>query len=136
MFGALRSRFSVTAGIVAVGAWTCFTVAAAAHHSTAPYDLIHGTIIEGQVTRFAWENPHGHIYVDVSGEANAVEHWTIEIDSPGVLMRLGWTKDALKPGNRVTIAGARAKNGSLEMKALTVQFPDGRKLPAVAKQEN
>jgi hypothetical protein len=111
-------------------------VAAVAHHSTAPYDLIHGTIIDGRVTRFAWENPHAHIYVDVTGEQNAVEHWMIEIDSPGVLRRLGWTKDALKPGDGVTIAGSRAKNGSFEMKALTVQFPDGRKLPAVAKQEN
>ncbi len=136
MFGAIRSRFSVAAGIVAVGAWTCFAVAAAPHHSTAPYDLIHGTIIEGSVTRFAWENPHGHIYVDVSGEANAVEHWTIEIDSPGVLRRLGWTKDALKTGDRITITGARAKNGSFEMKALAVDLPDGRKLYTLARQEN
>jgi hypothetical protein len=26
------------------------------HHSTAPYDLIHGTVINGTVTKFAWEN--------------------------------------------------------------------------------
>jgi hypothetical protein len=111
-------------------------VTASAHHSTAPYDLLHGTIIEGRVTRFAWENPHGHIYLDVTGDENAVEPWTVEIESPGVLMRLGWTKGALKPGDRITISGSRAKNGSFNMKALTVQFPDGRRLPAVAKQEN
>jgi hypothetical protein len=136
MFGASCFRFSGAARVVAICAWTYFSAAALAHHSTAPYDLIHGTIIEGRVTRFAWENPHGHIYVDVSGERNAVEHWTIEIDSPGVLRRLGWTKDALKSGDRVRIAGSHAKNGSFNMKALTVKLPDGRKLSALARQEN
>ena len=131
MFRTSRSRFSGAAICV----YACLAATALAHHSTAPYDLIHGTVIEGRVTRFAWENPHGHIYVDVAGAANAVEHWTIEIDSPGVLMRLGWTKESLKPGDRVAIAGSRAKNGSFNMKALTVEIPGGRKLRAVAKQE-
>jgi hypothetical protein len=109
---------------------------ASGHHSTAPYDLIHGTTIEGEVTRFAWENPHAHIFMDVSGESHSPEHWTVEIDAPGVLRRLGWTKDILKAGDKITVAGARAKNGSLNLKALTIQLPDGRKLPAVPKIEN
>lgn len=106
--------------------WTA--VAALAHHSTAPYDLIHGTIIEGIVSAFAWENPHAHIYLDVSGEDNAVEHWTVEIDSPGALRRLGWTEKTIKPGDRLTITGGRAKNGSFNLRGVYIQFPDGRRL--------
>ena len=44
------------------------------HHSTAPYDLVHGTVINGAVTKFDWENPHAHIYLDVTGEENVIEH--------------------------------------------------------------
>jgi Family of unknown function (DUF6152) len=109
---------------------------ALAHHSTAPYDLIHGTTIEGQVTRFAWENPHAHIFMDVRADGGTREHWTVEIDSPGVLRRLGWTKDTLKAGDRVRVSGARAKDGSFNLKALTIQLADGRKLFAVPKVEN
>jgi hypothetical protein len=76
------------------------------HHSTAPYDLVHGTVINGTVTKFDWENPHAHIYLDVTGEEKVIEHWTIELDSPGHLRRLGWTKDTVKPGDRITVTVA------------------------------
>ena len=109
---------------------------AMAHHSTAPYDLIHGTTIVGEVTRFAWENPHAHIFMDVRGASGELQHWTIEIDSPGVLRRLGWTKDTLLASSRVTVSGARAKDGSFNLKASTIQFPDGRKLLAVPRIDN
>lgn len=99
-----------------------------AHHSTAPYDLIHGTIIAGAVTRFDWENPHAHIYLDVTGEENVIEHWRIEIDSPGQLRRLGWNEHTVKAGDRITVTGGRAKNGSFNLRGVSVQLPDGRKL--------
>src|ERR1700751_2162299 len=59
------------------------------HHSIASYDLVHGTILEGLVTAFVWENPHAHIYLDLAAE-NEVERWTIELESPKVLQSLGW----------------------------------------------
>lgn len=96
---------------------------------------MHGVTLQGAVARFAWENPHAHIFLDVI-EDGKVESWTIEIDSPGVLRRLGWTKDTLHPGDRIAVAGARAKDGSFHIKALTIQLPDGRRLMAVPKIEN
>src|SRR5262245_5506124 len=90
-------------------------LATIAHHSTAFYDLIHGTIIAGVVTRFDMLNPHGIIAVDVSGEEGAVEHWSVAVDSPLVLRRLGWSKDTLKPGDKITITGNRAKDGTFHM---------------------
>jgi hypothetical protein len=109
---------------------------ALAHHSTAPYDLVHGTIISGEVTRFEWENPHVHIYVDITGEDAEIEHWTVEMESPSILGRLGWKKDSLKPGDRISVTGGRAKNGSFQIRAVHVVLPDGRKLPALAPVEN
>jgi hypothetical protein len=108
-------------------------VGLAAHHSTAPYDLIHGTVIGGNVTKFAWMNPHSLIYVDVIAEEGAVEHWVVEIESPRMLEPLGWKKDLVKVGERVTIMGSRAKNGKFAMRGVTVELTDGRKLRALAE---
>jgi hypothetical protein len=112
-----------------------FAGLALGHHSTAPYDLVHGTILDGTVTRFRWENPHIHIDLDVTGETG-VEHWTIEVESPNLLRRLGWEKDTLKPGDRILVTGGRAKNGSFNLRAVSVELPDGRKLPALPPPEN
>jgi hypothetical protein len=111
----------------AVGLLLCSLPAAEAHHSTAGYDLIHGTIVSGVVTRFDWENPHAHLFLDVAGDGET-EHWSIEMESLTVLTKIGWTKDTLKSGDRVSVIGSRAKDGSFRMRAGSVQWPDGRKL--------
>ena len=105
-----------------------------AHHSTAGYDLVHGTILAGTVTRFAWENPHAHIYLDVDGEDDT-EHWSIELENLVILRNYGWTKDTLKPGARISVTGGRAKNGSFNLRAVYVEMPDGRRLPALPTPE-
>jgi hypothetical protein len=96
-----------------------------AHHSTAEYDLKHPAAASGVVTRFEWSNPHARIFLDVAGDHGAIEHWIIEIDSPNALRRLGWTKDSLTPGDKVTCSGARAKDGSPRMRCTQVALADG-----------
>jgi hypothetical protein len=106
-----------------------------AHHSTASYDLVHGTILDGEVAGFAWENPHVHILLNVTAD-DVIEHWTIELESPNILNRLGWNKDTLKEGDRILVTGGRAKNGSFNLRAVVVDMPDGRKLQALPPPEN
>jgi len=106
-----------------------------AHHSTATYDLVHGTILDGVVAGFAWENPHAHILLDVTGD-DAVEHWTIELESPNILRHLGWDKDTVKAGDRISVTGGRAKNGTFHLRAVLVQVSDGRKLQVLPPPEN
>jgi hypothetical protein len=106
-----------------------------AHHSTASYDLVHGTILDGVVAGFAWENPHVHISLDLTNE-DTMEHWTIELESPSILLRLGWNKDTLKQGDRILVTGGRARNGSFNLRAAYVQLQDGRKLLALPPPEN
>ena len=118
-------RSGVAIFILAIFCWS-----AQAHHSTAAYDLIHGTIVSGVVTHFEFENPHSHLSLDIAGDYET-EHWIIELESPEVLHTLGWTKDTLKPGDRITVVGSRAKDQSFRMRAGSVQWPDGRKLPAL-----
>jgi hypothetical protein len=108
---------------------------ASAHHSTAPYDLVHGTIIGGVVAKFEWTNPHVEIWLDVAGEQNETEHWSVELESPRILARLGWTKETVKPGDRISITGGRAKDGSFRLRAAYVQLADGRKLAVLPPPE-
>jgi Family of unknown function (DUF6152) len=96
-----------------------------AHHSTAEYDLTHPAEITGMVTRFEWTNPHARIFLDAGGGNGSVEHWVIEVDSPNALRRADWTKDSLKPGDKVTCTGAHAKDGSPHMRSTRVELADG-----------
>ena len=120
----------------AVCAVLLLTLVGSAHHSTAVYDLVHGTIITGEVTRFDWANPHAHIDLDVTGENNEIEHWSVEMESLVILRKYGWTKTTLKPGDTITATGGRAKDGSFRLRAVSVELPDGRKLPALPQPEN
>jgi len=96
-----------------------------AHHSTAEYDLKHPASASGIVTRFEWSNPHARIFLDAAGDGGGVEHWIVEIDSPNALRRLGWSKDSLRPGDRITCSGARAKDGSPRMRCTQVELAGG-----------
>jgi hypothetical protein len=96
-----------------------------AHHSTADYDLKQPASAAGVVTRFEWSNPHAHIYLDVGAPDGTTEHWVIEAASPNSLERVGWSKDSLKPGDKVLCSGARAKDGSPRMRCTRVELADG-----------
>ena len=112
-------------------------VPALGHHSITTYDLVHATTLDGAVAGFTWENPHAHIYLDVfSADKDVAEHWTIELESPNLLRRLGWDKNTLKPGDRIIATGGRARNGSFNLRAVWIQFPDGRKLPGLPPPDN
>lgn len=127
--GRLRiNAATLVAGLIAAA------IPAFGHHSIAQYDLVHGTIIEGIVTKFVWENPHAHVFLDVAAE-NEVESWTIELESPKVLLELGWAKDTLKAGDRISVTGGRAKNGTFHLRAAYIETPDGRKLLALPPPE-
>jgi hypothetical protein len=103
--------------------------AAAAHHSfSAIFDANQPVTLTGTVTRLEWMNPHTWIYLDVKKEDGSVEAWAFELGSPNRLMRYGWNQGSLPTGQTVTIAGSRARDGSLKAAVDTVTLPDGKRL--------
>jgi len=60
----------------------------------------------------------------------------MELENPHILGRYGWTKNTLKPGDTISATGGRAKDGSFNLRAVYVEFPDGRRLPALAQPQN
>lgn len=105
---------------------------ASPHHSTAPFDMTREATVSGVVTKFYWANPHSYIYIEVDAPGE-VQHWAIEIESPNLLRHQGWTKETLKPGDKIICKGARAKDPSnFSMKCFEVEFPDGHTMKANA----
>jgi Family of unknown function (DUF6152) len=100
-----------------------------AHHAfSAEFDVDKPLKLTGSVTKLDWTNPHAWIYLDVKDESGKVVNWGFELASPNGLMRNGWTRFSLKPGDVVTIEGSRAKNGSTNANAQVVVSSSGRRL--------
>jgi hypothetical protein len=55
-------------------------------------------------------------------------NWEFESGGPSGLIRRGWTRKSLKPGNTVTVNGYLARDGSRLVNAVTVNLADGRKV--------
>ncbi len=102
-------------------------IPALAHHSfAAEYDAKQPIKLNGTITKVEMVNPHGWIYVDVKNSDGKMEHWACETGAPNALIRRGWTRDSLKPGDAIVVDGFRAKDGSTTMNARSVQFPNGK----------
>lgn len=100
-----------------------------AHHSfSAEYDSTKPVKVTGVVTKIQWTNPHIWFFIDVKDENGTVANWGFSGAPPGVLMRRGITKDALKPGDVVKVEGFRARDGSTNGSGGVVTFADGRKV--------
>jgi hypothetical protein len=108
-----------------------------AHHSfAAEYDRGKPITLTGAVTKVEWMNPHARFYVDVKDESGTVTNWEFELGSPNGLMRNGWTRNSLKPGDTVTIEGSLAKDGSKLVNASNVKLADGKRLFAGSSKDN
>ena len=100
-----------------------------AHHSfSAEFDSTKQVTLDGEVVMMEWVNPHSWLHIDVKKSDGSVERWKIEGGSPSVLMRLGWNRNSLPAGTRVTVVGFQAKDGSLRASSRNLKFPDGRRM--------
>ena len=100
-----------------------------AHHSfAAEYDANKPVTLKGVVTKIEWTNPHARFYVDVKDEKGIVTNWNLELASPNVLVRNGWSRKSLKPGDEITVQGSVARDGSKMANARAVTLSDGKKV--------
>ena len=101
----------------------------AAHHSfAAEYDAKKPVTLKGAVTRVEWTNPHARFYVDVKDDKGTVTNWNLELASPNVLARQGWTRKSLNVGDVITVEGSLAKDGSKMANARLVTLSSGKRV--------
>ena len=107
-----------------------------AHHSfVAQFDPAKLVNMTGIVTSIEWTNPHAFFYLDVTDGDDNVSNWAFELGSPNTLIRYRWGRDTMKIGDRITVEGYLARDGSNLANAKTVTFPDGRVVNAGSSSE-
>jgi hypothetical protein len=108
-----------------------------AHHSfAAEFDAKAPFKLTGKVTKVEWMNPHTFFYIDVADEKTGKPtNWAMEMGTPNILMRNGWTRNTLKIGDVVTVEGSKAKDGTPTGNARTVILTStGKRLFAGSSQ--
>jgi hypothetical protein len=114
--------------LIAAGLILTSTVAFA-HHGVAVYEMSKATTMKATITGFEWAQPHCQIYFDAPDDKGEVRHWAIETPPPTMMIeKEGWGRNALKPGDVVTIYFHAAKNGSLRGLLIKVVKADGKEL--------
>lgn len=100
-----------------------------AHHSVgSEFDVNSEVSLEGTVTKVEWFNPHIWVYLDVESPDGTSAEYQCEGSSPNSLRRRGWTRDSLRPGDRVMITGLRARLDPYTCYARAVRLADGTRL--------
>jgi hypothetical protein len=106
--------------------------AAPAHHSGAMFDQMATKKLTGTVREFQWANPHCFIQLLVKDERGQETEWSLEMAAPIHLMRLGWRRSSLKPGDRITVTIHPLRNGDKGGNLLEALGPDGKPIGARA----
>lgn len=99
-----------------------------AHHSvSAMFDTNEANVVKvtGVISKVAWINPHIYFMVDTTENGQPVT-WRFENFPPSWWKRFGYGKDTFKVGDKVTVEGYKAKNGTPHLAfGKTIHFPDG-----------
>jgi hypothetical protein len=122
----MRAKFGIF--LAALGLLMAAVPAIAHHAFAAEYDASQPVTLKGKVTMFEWTNPHARFYIDVVDEKGTVTNWNLELASPNVLKRNGWSSKLLQIGDQVTVEGSRAKDGSKMANARVVTLANGQRV--------
>ena len=116
--------------LLAIGTLALTVAPTIAHHSFAMFDRDHQVDLEGVVQEFRFVNPHTFIYLAVKQDDGSTVTWTLEGQSPSLLVRQGWNNKTLKPGDELKMRIAPLRSGAPggAWAADQTTFRDGRLL--------
>ncbi len=128
----MQAKLSVLLAAVILG----ICVPVNAHHSfAAVFDVDSSIAVSGTVTKVEWMNPHAWIYIDVKDDDGGSDNWAFELGSPNGLMRRGWTRKSVQVGDSISVAGYRARDGSLRGNLKSIVLADGTELTGMSSRD-
>src|ERR1700692_936975 len=96
----MNTRTILVAGI----AVSLAAVPAFAHHSFAMFDATKSVTLNGTVKSLEWTNPHMWLNVVVPQQNGAAVVYKCEMRGIAGAVKFGWTRDIVKPGDKVSFA--------------------------------
>ena len=85
--------------------------AAEAHHSFAMFDREQEIVKTGTVVRWAFNNPHSWLYLNVKNDDGSETLWSFEGSAPPSLIQRGITGATFEPGDTVTFMYCPLRDG-------------------------
>jgi hypothetical protein len=123
---AMKRLFNSLSVVVTAAALT--TSVAKAHHSFAMFDGDTQLVKTGTVVRWAFNNPHSWIYINIKNEDGSETLWSFEGGGPTGLIQRGITGDTFKPGAAVTFMYCPLRDGRTGGAIGWVKLDDGKSL--------
>ena len=99
--------------LVALGGLLTVGAQLQAHHAVAGvYDLNKEIVLEGQLTKLNFVNPHASLHLAVPNADGTATEWILTTASIQTLTRQGLNKTSIKPGESLKITALPARNGN------------------------
>lgn len=112
--------------IIVFATETMFSISAMSHHSRSAFDDQETIELQGRVVELLWANPHVYIDLAVEDESGDTRIWSIEFETPSALVRAGYSRDRLLPGQLIEVlANPPRRAGQLFAFGNSVTFADG-----------
>ena len=84
-----------------------------AHHGDAGRYEDEVVVMKGTVVELQLITPHSIIVFDVVGADGKTSRWQAEMGGRAAMIKeFNWTKDTVKPGDKITLTGRKVKSGA------------------------
>jgi len=121
-----------TLGSVVLASWLMVSGSLQAHHSLAGvYDIKSEGKVTGVLTKVAFTNPHGAMYLSVDNPDGTKTDWVMTTGSANTLQSLGFGNsgpNTVKAGDKLTITYFAARNGKPLGFIRSITLPDQREV--------
>jgi hypothetical protein len=99
--------------LVAVGGLLTVGAELQAHHAVASvYDLNKEIVLQGELTKMNFRNPHSNLLLAVPNKDGTTTEWVLTTASLQVLNRAGVNNTSIKTGEILKITALPARNGN------------------------